>query len=121
MLPDGSEIFFKNLRASLSDITKIGQSQTHVAYDTQGFNTEWYLFKHLDSLPRNVYRLTETIMINMNAILKQACLDREELVDCMAYQALRAYQDHQVSETFILPIRRDNIVLTKGLVVRSLQ
>lgn len=63
-----------------------------------------------------MYRLIETIVINMNAILKQACLDREESVDCMAYQALRAYQDHQVGDTLILPVHRQNIVLATGLI-----
>lgn len=37
-------------------------------------------------------------------------------MDCMVYRALRAYQDHQVSETFILPVHRHNIVLAASLV-----
>lgn len=52
----------------------------------------------------------------MNIILKQASLASEESVDCMVYQALRAYQDHQVSEAVILPVHRHNIVFSSSLV-----
>lgn len=37
----------------------------------------------------------------------------------MVYQALRAYQDHQVSEAGTLPVHRHNIVLASSLVSES--
>jgi len=78
--------------------------------------TQWYLLKHFNFLPRNIYRLTETIKIIMSVILKQACLAQEESVDCMVYRALRVYQDHQVSEAPTLPHHRHYIVLAASLI-----
>lgn len=78
-------------------------------------NTESYLFKHFLFFMRNMYDLVETIKI-MSVILKQAYLAQEESVDCMVYQALRAYQDHQVSKTFILHTDRHCIGLAASFV-----